>query len=133
MTTFVYPFGKTTTRSTIPDAEDERPLALVQRKFVASRPNQLWVADFTYVASWAGMLYVAFIIDVFSRMILGWRVSGSMTAELTESIIELFKTEVIRRRRPCENWFKNRRLLDSHKTVSGKPGAVQCGYRSECR
>ena len=55
----------------------------MQRKFVASRPNQLWVADFTYVASWAGMLYVAFIIDVFSRMIVGWRVCASMTTGLT--------------------------------------------------
>ena len=72
-----------TVRTTIPRPKDERPLDLVQRKFVASRPNQLWVADFTYVASWAGMLYVAFIIDVFSRMIVGWRVCASMTTGLT--------------------------------------------------
>jgi transposase InsO family protein len=55
----------------------------VHRDFHAIRPNQLWVADFTYVASWAGFVFVAFIIDVFSRMIVGWRASTSMSAELT--------------------------------------------------
>jgi transposase InsO family protein len=75
-------------RTTVAKAADSRPLDLVKREFVASRPNQLWVADFTYVASWAGMLYVAFIIDVFSRMIVGWRVASSMGAELTLDALE---------------------------------------------
>jgi len=158
------------------------PLDLVRREFSSSRPNELWVADFTFVATWAGFVYVAFVIDVFSRMIVGWRVSSSMSAELTldaleqalwarevrgplihhndrgsqylsiryseklaeagidpsvgsagdsydnalaESIIGLFKTEVIRRRGPWGNlesveyatlewvdWFNNRRLLE---------------------
>ena len=170
------------TRTTVAKAGDPRPLDLVQREFVASRPNQLWVADFTYVATWRGFVYVAFVIDVFSRMIVGWRVSSSMSAELTldaleqalwarevkdrlihhsdrgsqylsiryserltdegidpsvgsvgdsydnalaESIIGLFKTEVIHRRGPWRNlesveyatlewidWFNNRRLLE---------------------
>ena len=51
----------------------------VQRQFTATMPNQLWVSDFTYVSSWQGMVYVAFVIDVFARKIVGWRVSTSMT------------------------------------------------------
>ena len=171
--------GVKTTKST---PADSRPLDLVKREFSASRPNELWVADFTYCASWSGMLYVAFIIDVFSRMIVGWRVSSSMSTELTldaleqalwarevkdrlihhsdrgsqylsiryserltdagvdpsvgstgdsydnamaESIIGLFKSEVVHRRGPWRDiesvefatlewvdWFNNRRLLE---------------------
>jgi transposase InsO family protein len=61
-------------RTTIPDDRAERPLDRVNRQFQASRPNQLWVADFTYVATWTGFVYVAFVIDVFARRIIGWRV-----------------------------------------------------------
>jgi len=75
-------------RTTIPSDRDPRPLDLVNRQFRASRPNQLWVADFTYVATWAGFVYVAFVIDVFSRMIVGWRVSTSMNADLTLDALE---------------------------------------------
>jgi len=169
-------------RTTVPDKEIVRPFDLVNRDFTATRPNQLWVADFTYVASWKGFVYVAFVIDVFARMIVGWRVSTTMSAELTldaleqalwarqvsvglihhsdrgsqylsiryserlsdagidpsvgsvgnsydnalaESIIGLFKTEVIRRQGPWRSldaveyatlewvdWFNNRRLLE---------------------
>jgi len=169
-------------KTTILRACDPRRLDLVNREFNASRPNQLWVADFSYVAKWVGMVYVAFVVDVFSRMIVGWRVSSSMSAELTldaleqalwarevkgrlvhqsdrgsqylsiryserladagiepsvggvgesydnalaESVIGLFKTEVIRRRGPWKklesveyatlewvDWFNNRRLLE---------------------
>jgi putative transposase len=77
-----------TRRTTIPADKDPRPLDLVQRRFRADRPNQLWVADFTYVATWAGFVYVAFVIDVFSRMIVGWRVSSSMSADLTLDALE---------------------------------------------
>jgi putative transposase len=160
-----------------------RPLDLVQREFRAIRPNQLWVADITYVATWAGFVYVAFVIDVFSRTIVGWRVSNSLRSDLAldaleqaiharqpseelvhhsdrgtqylsiryterlaeagiepsvgtvgdsydnalaETVIGLFKTEVIRRRGPWRNiesvefatlewvhWFNNGRLLES--------------------
>jgi len=165
------------------ESEDgaERPSDLVNRDFTATRPDQLWVSDFTYVATWRGFVYVAFVIDVFSRMIVGWRVSTSMKTDLVldaleqalwaretqnelvhhsdrgvqylsiryserlseagiepsvgskgdsydnalaESIIGLFKTEVIRRKGPwrsIENvefavldwveWFNNKRLL----------------------
>jgi putative transposase len=168
-------------KTTIPGQSAERPADLVQRQFVATRPNQLWVADFTYVATWAGFVFVAFVIDVFSRRIVGWRVSTSMRADLVldaleqalysretteglihhsdrgvqylsiryterlaeagiessvgsigdsydnalaETIIGLYKTEVIRKRGPWRNqdpveyatlewvdWFNNRRLL----------------------
>jgi transposase InsO family protein len=173
--------GRAWTITTVADENAERPTDLVEREFEADRPNRLWVADFTYVATWAGFVYVAFVIDVFSRFIVGWRVSRSRTADLTldaleqalharkpdgdlihhsdrgsqylsirytdrlaeegivpsvgsvgdaydnalaESIIGLFKAEIIRRRGPWKNidkveyetliwvdWFNNRRLL----------------------
>nr|WP_246057880.1 IS3 family transposase [Arenibacterium halophilum] len=65
--------------TTNPDAAQPCPDDKVNRAFVAAMPNQLWVSDFTYVSSWQGMVYVAFIIDVFARKIVGWRVSTSMT------------------------------------------------------
>ena len=75
-------------RTTIPAEIDQRPLDRVQRQFVASRPNQLWIADFTYVATWAGFVYVAFVIDVFARCIVGWRVSRSMQTDLVLDALE---------------------------------------------
>ena len=161
-----------------------RPADLVDRRFTATRPNQLWVADFTYVATWRGFVYVAFVIDVFARRIVGWRVSASLRTDfvldaleqaiydrrgagvddlvhhsdrgtqylsmrytdrlseagiepsvgsrgdsydnaLAESIIGLFKTEVIQRKGPWRHleavefatltwvdWFNTRRLLE---------------------
>ena len=75
-------------RTTIPDKKADRPLDLVNRNFTANRPNELWVADFTYVATWKGYVYVAFVTDVFSRMIVGWRVLTSMNADLTLDALE---------------------------------------------
>jgi putative transposase len=75
-------------RTTIPAEIDQRPLDRVQRQFVASRPNQLWIADFTYVATWSGFVYVAFVIDVFARCIVGWRVSRSMQTDLVLDALE---------------------------------------------
>jgi putative transposase len=75
-------------RTTTAEEGAERPLDLVKRQFQASRPNQLWVADFTYVATWAGFVYVAFVIDVFARRIVGWRVARSMRAELVLDALE---------------------------------------------
>jgi putative transposase len=60
-------------KTTIPDEKASRPADLVERQFTAERPNQLWVADFTFVATWKGFVFVAFVIDVFSRSIVGWR------------------------------------------------------------
>ena len=68
--------------TTIPADLAERPQDLVQRQFQASGPNQLWVADLTYVATWRGFVYVAFVIDVFSRKVVGWRVSSSLRSDL---------------------------------------------------
>lgn len=75
-------------RTTFPADVAERPLDRVQRQFVASRPNKLWIADFTYVATWAGFVYVAFVIDVFARYIVGWRVSRSMQTTLVLDALE---------------------------------------------
>ena len=65
--------------TTNPDTAQPCPDDKVNRAFVADTPNQLWVSDFTYVSSWQGTVYVAFVIDVFARKIVGWRVSTSMT------------------------------------------------------
>ena len=64
------------------------PADLVDRQFVATRPNQLWVSDFTYVATWGGFTYVAFVIDVFARRIVGWRVSASMRTDFVLDALE---------------------------------------------
>jgi transposase InsO family protein len=169
-------------KTTIPDLLAERPMDLVERIFTAARPNQLWVADITFVATWRGVVYTALVIDVFARCIVGWRVWNSMRTDLVldaleqalysrtgteglvhhsdrgsqylsiryterlaeagiepsvgsvgdsydnalaESIIGLYKTEVIRARGPWKNideveyatlewvdWFNNKRLLE---------------------
>ena len=176
--------GHAWTITTQSSPEADRPLDLVDRNFTATRPNQLWVSDFTYVATWRGFVYVAFVIDVFARRIVGWRVSSSLATDfvldaleqaiydrcgdgtdglvhhsdrgtqylsmrysdrladagiapsvgsrgdsydnaLAESIIGLFKTEVIRRLGPWRHldavefatldwvdWFNHRRLLE---------------------
>lgn len=76
------------TRTTIPAETAPRPLDRVQRRFEAARPNQLWIADFTYVATWAGFVYMAFVIDVFARCIVGWRISRSMRTDLVLDALE---------------------------------------------
>ena len=77
-----------TFKTTIADVAAFRPADLVQRDFSADRPNQLWVADLTYVATWAGFVYVAFITDAFSRRIVGWRVSSSLRSDLALDALE---------------------------------------------
>ena len=74
-----------TTRAT--DRAD-RPADLVERRFTATRPNQLWVADFTYVATWRGFVYVAFVVDVFARRIVGWRVSPTLATDFVLDALE---------------------------------------------
>jgi putative transposase len=76
-------------RTTIPDEVSARPADLVERNFTATAPNQLWVADITYVSTWRGFCYVAFVIDVFSRCIVGWRVSTSLHTELALDALEM--------------------------------------------
>jgi transposase InsO family protein len=74
--------------TTIPDTATPRPPDLVTRQFTAVHPNQLWVADLTYVATWRGFVYVAFVVDVFSRRIVGWRVSNSLRSDLALDALE---------------------------------------------
>ena len=75
-------------KTTVPDESAGRPADLVQRAFVATRPNALWVADLTYVATWRGFAYVAFVIDVYARMIVGWRVATSLRTDLALDALE---------------------------------------------
>ena len=176
--------GRAWTTTTAADSAAPSPPDLVERRFTATRPNQLWVSDFTYVATWGGFVYAAFVIDVFARRIVGWRVSASLRTDfvldaleqaiysrcgedaaglvhhsdrgtqylsmrythrladaaiapsvgsrgdsydnaLAESVIGLFKAEVIRRKGPWRtleavefatlawvDWFNHRRLLE---------------------
>jgi len=74
--------------TTNPDTSQPCPDDKVNRQFKADRPNQLWVSDFTYVPTWSGTVYVAFVIDVFARRIVGWRVSTSMTTQFVLDALE---------------------------------------------
>ena len=191
--------GKTR-RTTTPDATAARPADLVERDFSATRPNQLWVADLTYVATWSGFVYVALVIDAFSRFIVGWQASRSLRTDLAldalelaiwcrqtqldglvhhsdrasqylairyterladagavasvgsrgdsfdnalaETIIGLYKTELIRRRGPWKgidqveyatlewvDWFNHRRLLEPIGSVP--PAEFEAAFRPE--
>jgi len=75
-------------RTTIADDAADRPLDRINRQFHADRPNQIWVSDFTYVSTWQGWLYVAFVIDVYARRIVGWRVSTCMTTDFVLDALE---------------------------------------------
>lgn len=76
-------------RTTIPEPSAPRPPDLVDRDFTASRPDQLWVADMTYVRTWSGWAYVAFVLDVYSRMIVGWQVANHTRTELPLDALEM--------------------------------------------
>ena len=80
--------GRAWTTTTQADTAVPQPADLVHRHFTATRPNQLWVSDFTYVATWSGFVYVAFVIDVFARRIVGWRVSASLRADVVLDALE---------------------------------------------
>src|SRR5262249_53746119 len=80
--------GRAWTTTTHADPLADRPSDLVDRQFTATRPNQLWVADLTYVATWRGFVYVAFVIDVFARRIVGWRVSASLATDVVLDALE---------------------------------------------
>ena len=84
--------GATRSKSTITTRSDKtspRAPDLVNRRFRAERPNQLWVCDFTYVPTWSGFAYTAFVTDVHSRMIVGWRTASTMTADLVTDALEM--------------------------------------------
>jgi putative transposase len=76
-------------RTTTPDGAAPRPADLVDRDFSAQGPNQLWVADLTYVATWSGFVYVALVIDAFSRFLVGWQVSRSLRTDLALDALEM--------------------------------------------
>jgi putative transposase len=80
--------GKTR-RTTVSSELSPRPADLVERVFAAPAPNRLWLADITYVSTWSGFCYTAFVIDAFSRRIVGWRVSSSLRAELALDALEM--------------------------------------------
>ena len=193
--------GRPWTTTTISDGVAPSPPDLVDRRFTATRPNQLWVSDFTYIATWHGFVYAAFVIDVFARRIVGWRVSASLRTDfvldaleqaiyarcgdgasglvhhsdrgtqylsmrythrladasiapsvgsrgdsydtaLAESVIGLFKAEVIRRKGPWRtleavefatlewvDWFNHRRLLEPIGYVP--PAEYEAAYYAE--
>ena len=81
--------GRKAPRTTFPGGQAKRALDLVDRKFEAQAPNRLWVADFTYVFTWEKLCFAAFVIDVFSRRIVGWRVADSMRTELVLDAFEM--------------------------------------------
>jgi putative transposase len=85
-------------RTTIPDPAAACPLDRVNRQFKAPRPNALWVSDFTYVATWAGFVYVAFVVDAFARRIVGWRVSRTAHAGFVLDALE----QALHARRPVQ-------------------------------
>ena len=84
-------------KTTRPDPAQPCPDDKVDRNFTAPAPNMLWVSDFTYVSTWQGMVYVAFVIDVFARRIVGWRVSTSMT---TEFVLDALNQAICQRQPP---------------------------------
>lgn len=86
-------------RTTIGNANAPCPLDSVNRQFKAQRPNQLWVSDFTYVSTWQGWQYVAFVIDVYARRIVGWRQSSSMRTDFVLDALE----QALYDRRPQRN------------------------------
>jgi putative transposase len=81
--------GKTFTVTTVTDDRQQRPADLVERNFRACAPNRLWVADLTYVRSHSGWVYVAFVIDVYSRMVVGWQASRSLRSDLAIDALEM--------------------------------------------
>jgi putative transposase len=81
--------GKAFKRTTIADEAQHRPADLVNRQFVADRPNRLWVADLTYVKTFTGWVYVAFVIDVYSRSVVGWQTSTSLRSDLAIDALEM--------------------------------------------
>jgi putative transposase len=85
-------------RTTVPDPAAACPLDRVNRQFQALRPNALWVSDFTYVATWSGFVYVAFVIDAFARRIVGWRVSRTAHAGFVLDALD----QALHERRPAQ-------------------------------
>lgn len=105
--------------TTRPDPAAARPGDLVARDFTADRPNRLWTVDLTYVATWAGVAYVCFITDAFSRRIVGWRVASHMRAEMVLDALEMAR------------WSRGTRLdgLVTHSDAGSQFTSVRWGER----
>ena len=111
-----------TTRAVV---QGERPDDRVNREFKVSRPNALWVSDLTYVATWRGFAYTAFVIDAYARRIVGWRVSHSLHTDLALDALEQALHERCAPREGLVHHSDSRRWPpDSSQSPSGKPGAV---------
>jgi putative transposase len=106
-------------RTTIPDEEADRPADLVDRDFTADAPNQLWVTDLTYVPTWDAMGYVCFIIDAFSRRIVGWRVAAHMRTAMVLDALEMAR------------WSRGARLegLVTHSDAGSQYTSIRYGER----
>jgi len=100
-------------RTTVADDAADRPLDRVNRQFHADRPNQLRVSDFTYISTWQGWLYVAFVIDVYARRIVGWRASTRMITDFVLDALEQALLEWV-------TWFNHQRL---HSAIGYIPSA----------
>ncbi len=105
--------------TTRPDAASARPPDLVDRQFRSTRPNALWVTDLTYVATWAGTVYVCFIVDAFSRAIVGWRVATNMRTDMVLDSLEMAR------------WSRGARLegLVCHSDAGSQFTSVRYGER----
>ena len=113
-------------KTTRPDLDAPRPPDLVDRQFVATRPNQLWVADFTYVATWQGFVFVAFVIDVYSRMIVGWRVSRSVKTELVLDALE----QALHARRDKEGLVHHSDRGSQYLSIRYSERLAECGIQA---
>ena len=114
--------GKTK-RTTIADPTAPRPADLVQRRFARPAPNRLWVADLTYVSTWSGFAYVAFVVDAYARRILGWRVAATMA---TSMVLDAIEQAIFTRQR--EGVFDLKEVV--HHTDRGSPNLRRSGSPS---
>ena len=117
-------------RTTVSDAAALCPRDRVNRQFTAPRPNALWVSDFTYVATWSGFVYVAFVIDAFARRIVGWRVSRSARAEFVLDALE----QALHDRQPWRASLihhSDRGVQGGFKRSSQHPGRGGCDEHSK--
>ena len=94
-------------RTTVTDENAARPADLVDRQFTATAPNRLWTADITYIPTWSGFVYAAFVIDAYSRFIVGWRVATTLRADLALDALE----QALWARNPKPGTDPNRRLV----------------------
>ena len=114
-----------TKRTTIPDEDAARPADLVDRSFEADRPDRLWLSDITYVRTWSGFVYVALVIDAYSRFVVGWRVSNSLRTDLALDALE----QALWARRP-DTADPDRRLVH-HSDAGGQGGFKRSSQRLE--